>query len=995
MKINRSERRNHMNNQELLTYIELLREKIDTGKLIVFVGAGVSKNVNGIPDWNHLVRKMADSINYSRCDSCWHKTESCQENCAFQQDYSQDELLKIPQYVFNTNKDLYEKILRENIPEKNIDAPMSKAIFELNPAHIITTNFDKLLESSSHPARENYDVIIQDADLLKSNKKQYIIKMHGDIAPENIEKIVLKESDYLQFSQHHVLIELFVKALLADHTILFLGYSMNDYNIKLIISWLNHLRSQNKELLKENTRIGYIVQDNELINIRDIAYFAENYIGIINLHAMPLLNDIPQSITNDIGQRLYSFLSVLHNEKLEVLLGRELVFNNVVSSMKKYPFINFDTIARLLHLETYQFEYGEVTLHNYSDYTALISYLTSETNNAAVLSHFFHRAGVHKLTHHHGFPHKEENHLISSNFTEIKENDLLYQLYLHNRYIEINSSLEPMNSLQKLFYGTLTEGYTQHLLDSLSHIDSTSLSIPDRIAYLINQATCKAFHTWKFDKSAVVTCMDNVPSKQAQQIFKPIREMLSGNTALRMRINECFKKLEEEYDPHNCVIGSSLRQLNKLKVYAYDAYALFFAYHIFFENTADLRNLLLPYIDGMLLTNGKSSEIEITDYFFQMGSNRKQKYSLNTVDIDMLTKFPKAKELEEMLTKHQVSCLAIEADTHAILIELFINLTTSMLRLKAFKEHRIAKTFVNFCILLPLMKLTQEQKAQLSMFLDSLFVDQLFIENFFSINFYEWRLALKALHGLVCHVGIKKNICVLEAIIQLDKFDEYYINVNQYILGELLCLLVDKEIHQEALGTLLNKLSDARRIRALHLIRQSIIDETIKTENKTFLQEHIVALPDDILSTFVLNQWITLLPSDGQKLVSDVLSTVKEQPSGMHISPDPVAKKLENIYLFHITGCLADISGLKEISDHHPILQFLLDLPDFDYSLVDFEHYMWQNIARRKKYMQRFINHKAEIIPNLKQKVDLGIASDFEIKVLYGYLLGNDSIKLW
>ena len=179
------------------------------------------------------------------------------------------------------------------------------------------------------------------------------------------------------------------------------------------------------------------------------------------------------------------------------------------------------------------------------------------------------------------------------------------------------------------------------------------------------------------------------------------------------------------------------------------------------------------------------------------------------------------------------------------------------------------------------------------------------------------------------------------------------------------------------------------------MIRQSIIDETIKTENKTFLQEHIVALPDGILSTFVLNQWITLLPSDGQKLVSDVLSTVKEQPSGMHISPDPVAKKLENIYLFHITGCLADISGLKEISDHHPILQFLLDLPDFDYSLVDFEHYMWQNIARRKKYMQRFINHKAEIIPNLKQKVDLGIASDFEIKVLYGYLLGNDSIKLW
>ena len=48
-----------MNNQELLEYIGLFREKAEQGKLVVFVGAGVSCNVEGMPDWNGLIQNMA------------------------------------------------------------------------------------------------------------------------------------------------------------------------------------------------------------------------------------------------------------------------------------------------------------------------------------------------------------------------------------------------------------------------------------------------------------------------------------------------------------------------------------------------------------------------------------------------------------------------------------------------------------------------------------------------------------------------------------------------------------------------------------------------------------------------------------------------------------------------------------------------------------------------------------------------------------------------
>lgn len=984
-----------MNSQVLLQHIELLREKIDTGKLIVFVGAGVSKNVEGMPDWNHLVRKMADAIDYSRCSSCWHKTDTCQETCVFQFDYTPDELLKIPQHVFNANPELYEQILRESISADQIDAPMSKAIFDLKPAHIITTNFDKLLESSSHPARENYDVIIRDADLLKTKKKQYIIKMHGDIAPENAKEIVLKESDFLQFSQHHVLIELFVKALLADHTILFLGYSMNDYNIKLIISWLNYIRSQNKELLENDTRIGYIVQDSELITNRDVAYFAENHIGIINLNTMPLIDGIPASITHIIGQRLYSFLSVLHNVKLEVVFGREIIYDYAVSFMCQFPYVNFTAIADILHLDRYQFEYGEVTIVNYSDYTSLVSFLSSGTQNAQKLSMVLSSAGVHKLIHHHPYPDRAEEYRIPVEHEVATCTPYLYQLYLHNRYEEICTSLDPINDSQKLFYGILAEGYTHRMHDALLQLDSSAFSASERIAHLINQATWSAFRTWRFDGNAVITCMDNIPSAQTQQVFKPIRDFLSGNTSLRMRINECLKKLIEHYEPRCRVIGGSLGELHKLKIYAYDAYALFFAYHLFFEKTADLRNLLLPYIEGMLLTNGKNTEIDVADYDFPMHRGQKQKYTLNIIDIDMLTKFPKTKELEELIAKHQVNHLLIEKDAHVVLVQHFINLTTSMLHLQTFHDHPLARSFVNYCLLLPLMKLTQEQKTQLSAFLDSLFVDLLFIKNFFTIDFHDWRLALKAISNLISHVGIKANLSALKTLLEQSTFDDYYVNINRYVLSEVLCHLITEDYNQEELGDLLCELPDRRRIQALHLVRRSIKDEAVIADSKSFLQEHFDSLPDDVLIDFVLNEWITLSSPDGHKLISDLLLTAKKQTPGVYIDPDPVQTKLNTIYLFHITGCLTDITALEEIADQHPILQFLLNHEDFDYSSVDFEHYMWKNIARRKEYMQKFIEHKEEIIPGLKQKADHGIASDFEIKVLYGYLLGEESIKLW
>lgn len=294
-----------MDNNELLKIINSIREKSEREKLVVFIGSGVSRNVDGFPSWYELVDNMANAVGYSKCTSCKSKETDCEKNCLLKKEYSTDEFLKIPQYLYNSDETLYFETLKDSIVDINIDAPLSSAIFDVNPDHIITTNYDRLLEYSKNEYRNQYDVIIDDKALLSSEKSKFIIKMHGDI--ENLNTIVLKEQDYLDYSQKHVLIELFVKSLLTDHTVLFLGYSLNDYNIKLIISWLNYMRSQN-DALGDDQKVGYIIMDEDSIPSEETSYFSNNNIEVVNIHNMPLVTTIPSELMQDKGKRLYSFL---------------------------------------------------------------------------------------------------------------------------------------------------------------------------------------------------------------------------------------------------------------------------------------------------------------------------------------------------------------------------------------------------------------------------------------------------------------------------------------------------------------------------------------------------------------------------------------------------------------------------------------------------------------------------------------------------------------
>ena len=196
----------------------IIRAK-ENENLVVFVGAGVSKfsEVGTIkfPDWMELVESLKRDTGI---------------------DSRENDFLKIAQlyHLRYGEYRLYEK-LKELIPLHASPSEIHEKIFDLNPKYVITTNWDNLLEKTVENNGLIYDIVKNDADLVKSFLPRKLVKIHGDLERHNI---VFKEDDYLNFSLNSPLIENFLKHILSTSTVVFLGYSYSDYNLKIISKWI-------------------------------------------------------------------------------------------------------------------------------------------------------------------------------------------------------------------------------------------------------------------------------------------------------------------------------------------------------------------------------------------------------------------------------------------------------------------------------------------------------------------------------------------------------------------------------------------------------------------------------------------------------------------------------------------------------------------------------------------------------------------------------------
>lgn len=280
-----------------MTFYEMIEDlslALNREKLVIFVGAGVSKN-SGLPTWGQLVQAFAEKIGYPTNGRL-----------------ATEEYIRIPQYYYcldeSEGHSSYYSLIKSMLPEDINPNLLDELIVELRPKHIVTTNFDTLLDQVAR----DYEVIREDKDLMTGISSHYLLKLHGDI--RHPEKLVFKEDDYLHYSHTHRLMETFLKSLLIDHVFLFVGYSLNDYNLKTFVSWIEYIAEEMH--VKKKMHRNYFLSSS-LHAGRDYLrkYYEGKGLEVIDLYQLPdevekRAESVP--LADDLGRRTYAVLDLIH-----------------------------------------------------------------------------------------------------------------------------------------------------------------------------------------------------------------------------------------------------------------------------------------------------------------------------------------------------------------------------------------------------------------------------------------------------------------------------------------------------------------------------------------------------------------------------------------------------------------------------------------------------------------------------------------------------------
>ena len=219
--------------------LKLICNAIETGKCLAFLGAGACtafpKNAreeeSGLPTGGQLAQWLAEKCQYTNGTT-----------------YDLDKVAEYFIYLHSGDREPLEKALQEKLNIVCRPRPIHTVLAQLPQIKIvITSNYDTLLEHElarygrsltknvynlNNPRAGHFPIIID-----FSEKDIILHKMHGSIDEPN--SMVVTQSDYIRYlaNLHDLdrgMPEYFRKVMIPQRTLLFLGYSLEDWNFRVI-----------------------------------------------------------------------------------------------------------------------------------------------------------------------------------------------------------------------------------------------------------------------------------------------------------------------------------------------------------------------------------------------------------------------------------------------------------------------------------------------------------------------------------------------------------------------------------------------------------------------------------------------------------------------------------------------------------------------------------------------------------------------------------------
>ena len=195
--------------------VEAVRER----RCILFAGAGVSMSV-GLPSWSELIRHMRKELGLDAAS-----THAGYQALAEYYRLSQGSIGALRSWMDRTWSVSEERVR---------DSRIHQRIVELDFPIVYTTNSDNNLEVAYRLHGREFIKVVNARDLTRApDGLPQIIKFHGDF--EDDQSLVIAETDYFDRLAFDSPLDIKFRADTLGRTILFVGYSMSDLNIRLML----------------------------------------------------------------------------------------------------------------------------------------------------------------------------------------------------------------------------------------------------------------------------------------------------------------------------------------------------------------------------------------------------------------------------------------------------------------------------------------------------------------------------------------------------------------------------------------------------------------------------------------------------------------------------------------------------------------------------------------------------------------------------------------
>lgn len=198
-----------------------LVQAVKRRQALLFVGAGVSANL-GVPSLGALIERMAREIGQD--PETFGKASDPLTLAEFYL-HERGSLEAVERWMTTTRDGAAIDVCRSAV---------HRAIVDLEFPLIYTTNYDPWLERAFEAFGRRYNRIVRVADIARGMAGVTdIVKLHGDLSDPAT--LVFTEADYFDRLTFESPLDVKLRADVLARTVLFIGYSLSDVNIRYLL----------------------------------------------------------------------------------------------------------------------------------------------------------------------------------------------------------------------------------------------------------------------------------------------------------------------------------------------------------------------------------------------------------------------------------------------------------------------------------------------------------------------------------------------------------------------------------------------------------------------------------------------------------------------------------------------------------------------------------------------------------------------------------------